>query len=133
MQSRNRELVLKYVACFNAGDLERLCQLFTSDAQIFGVLGWGGIDKARPIWEQLIKCFKMQLELQGIVEEGDSIAVRFIERGIFSEAFRGIQPTGKPYEVVAMEWFTFKNNLIFQRWGARDSAAIFRQMGIPLS
>lgn len=129
----NRDLVFSYVEAFNIGHLDGLCQLFTPDAQIFGVLGWGGLDKARPIWEQLIRCFHINLEIQSLVEEPGTIAVRFIERGVFSDTFRGTPPTGNRYEVIALEWFTFKNNLIFQRWGARDSAAIFRQMGIPLA
>jgi predicted ester cyclase len=34
--------------------------------------------------------------------------------------------------VVAMEWFVLKDGRIERRWGARDGAAIFRQMGLPL-
>jgi predicted ester cyclase len=41
--------------------------------------------------------------------------------------------SSKSYEVVAMEWFVFRDGKITQRWGARDSTAIFRQMGIPLT
>jgi uncharacterized membrane protein YecN with MAPEG domain len=32
-----------------------------------------------------------------------------------------------------MEWFALRDGKITHRWGARDSAAIFRQMGIPLT
>jgi hypothetical protein len=31
-----------------------------------------------------------------------------------------------------MEWFVIKDGRIHRRWGARDSAAQFRQMGLPL-
>jgi hypothetical protein len=31
-----------------------------------------------------------------------------------------------------MEWFEIRDGLIRQRWGARDLAAQFRQMGLPL-
>ena len=31
-----------------------------------------------------------------------------------------------------MEWFDFREALIVRRWGARDSASMFRQMGITL-
>jgi predicted ester cyclase len=75
----------------------------------------------------------MNLRVEATVAEGDSVAVRFIEKGTFSSSFRGIPPTGQSYEVIAMEWFVLQDGKITQRWGARDSSAIFRQMGIPLT
>lgn len=129
---QHRPLIHTYADSFNRGDLGAICRCFTPDAQIYGVLGWGGLEKARPIWEQLIRCFGMQLEIVGLIAEGDTAAVRYVERGRFVAPFRGLEPTGNSYEVTAMEWFVFRDGLIAQRWGARDSAAIFRQMGIPL-
>jgi predicted ester cyclase len=64
---------------------------------------------------------------------GNVVAVRYTESGQFVAPFRGLGPTGKSYEVVAMEWFEIGEGGIASRWGARDSAAIFRQMGIPLT
>jgi predicted ester cyclase len=52
---------------------------------------------------------------------------------VFSAPFRGTPPTGKSYEVVAMEWFVLEKGLIIRRWGALDWAAIARQVGIPLN
>jgi len=85
------------------------------------------------LWEQLIRCFKINLRVEAMVAEDDTVAVRYIERGTFSSPYRGISPTGKSYEVIAMEWFVLRDGKITQRWGARDSAAIFGQMGVPLS
>jgi predicted ester cyclase len=127
-----RALVLDYVAAFNRGDVEGVCRCFAPDAVIHGVLGWGDLSKARPIWEQLVRCFQMNLQVESIIAERNIVAVRYTERGKFFAPFRGVEPTGKPYEVVAMEWFELGDQSILRRWGARDSAAIFRQMGIPL-
>jgi steroid delta-isomerase-like uncharacterized protein len=129
----NKAVVLDYVNAFNQGDLEGVCRQFAPDAQIYGVLGFGGLDKARPIWEQLITCFTMKLQVEMMIEEGDVVAVRYTERGVFSAPFRGTPPTGKAYEVVAMEWFVLDKGRIIRRWGARDWAAIARQVGIPLN
>ncbi|MCC6699094.1 MAG: nuclear transport factor 2 family protein [Candidatus Hydrogenedentes bacterium] len=129
----NKAVVERYVEAFNRGDLETLCALFAEDAVVYGVLGWGGIDKVKPIWAQLITSLRMQLRIESIVEEGDIVAVRYTESGVFSAPFMGTPPTGKTYEVVAMEWFELRAGRILRRWGARDSAAIYRQLGIPLS
>ena len=67
---------------------------------------------------------------QSSAEEGDIVAVRYTERGTSVGPFRGQEPTGKSYEIVAMEWFEMKEGLIHRRWGARDSGAQQRQMGL---
>ena len=126
-----KSLVAKYVAAFNRGDVEGICQCFTPDAVVYGVLGWGSLDKARPIWQQLVTCFQINLHIESIVAEDDIVAVRYAERGRSVASFRGLEPTGKPYEVVAMEWFEIRDGGIARRWGARDSAAIFKQIGMP--
>ncbi len=128
----HESLIRSYADAFNCGDLEGLCALFDPSAQIYGVLGWGGLDKAKPIWQMLMTSFKINLEIAGLISEEDAMAVRFIERGLFAAPFRDIQPTGKTYQVLAMEWFELQGDRFIRRWGARDSAAIYRQLGIPL-
>jgi steroid delta-isomerase-like uncharacterized protein len=131
--AQNRDVITAYFDAFNRGDIDGVCGLFSPDAEIFGILARGGLDKATPMWEELVRCFKMNSHVEAMVAEGDTVAVRFIERGTFSSPFRGIPPTGKSYEVIAMDWFVLRDGKISQRWGARDSAAIFRQMGVPLT
>ncbi|HLH52913.1 MAG TPA: ester cyclase [Verrucomicrobiae bacterium] len=125
-----KSVVRKYVEAFNRGDVEEVCACFERDALVYGVLGWGEISKVRPIWEQLTRSFQINLQIESIIGEGKTVAVRYTERGRFVAAFRDVPPTGKAYEVIAMEWFEFGETGIMRRWGARDSAAINRQLGI---
>ncbi|MGD2130729.1 MAG: nuclear transport factor 2 family protein [Lysobacterales bacterium] len=124
-----RKVVLSYVEAFNRGDLDRLCALFSHDALVWGVLGWGTIEQVRPIWKQLIECLDMKLQVEGLISEGDTVAVRFTERGCSRRPFQGFEATGKAYEITAMEWFEIQDDKIRRRWGARDSASQYRQMG----
>ena len=55
--------VRRYVAAFNRGDVEGARAWLAPGAVVFGVLGWGEIAKARPIWEQLLRSFAMQLQV----------------------------------------------------------------------
>ncbi len=128
----HKQLVRTYVAAFNQGDSESLRQLFTPDALIQGVLGWGGLDKALPIWQELHTAFALELTIEDLVAEGDTVAARYTERGTFRGAFRGQEPTGLPFELVAMEWFTIVDGKIHRRWGARDSASQARQIQMKL-
>lgn len=127
--SANKQLVTQYVAAFNAGDFTRLRALFTPDAEIQGVLGWGNIDEvAMPVWRDLHAAYGIELTIEGLVAEGERVAARYIERGTFRAAFRGAAPTGKSYELLAIEWFEMKDGKIHRRWGAHDSAAMNRQL-----
>ncbi len=131
MSEQNKRVVMSYVDAFNRGDLDGVCALFASDALIYGALGWGGLEKARPLWEQLMRCFQMSLEVDAVVAEGDTVVVRYTERGRSVQSFRGGPVTGKDYEVLAMEWFVVKEGHIERRWGVRDAISMFAQMSLP--
>jgi len=131
-EEANKKIVLDYVDAFNRGDMEALGQLFTADALVYGVLGWGGLDKVVPIWLEIHNAFAVQLQVEAIITEGDTVAVRYLERGTSVGSFRGQAATGQSYEIVAMEWFIIQDGLIHRRWGARDSASQSRQMGLPI-
>lgn len=129
----NKAVVRRYVDAFNRADFDTLKSIFATDATVQGVLGAGGMDRVIGIWGELIAAFAINLAIVEMIAEGDCVAVRYTERGTFRSAFRGQPPTGKPYEVVAMEWFVVRDGKIQQRWGARDFAAIARQIGLPLN
>lgn len=131
-QEQNKNVVRQYAEAFNRGDLEALRGLFAEEAEIQGVLGKGMMDKVLPIWRQLVEGYGMQLQVEEMIAEDDRVAVRYIERGTFKAPAFGKEPTGKSYELVAMEWFVIRDGKIQRRWGARDAASQARQLGIPI-
>jgi predicted ester cyclase len=70
------------------------------------------------------------LTIEEFIAEGDTVAVRYTERGTFRAPFRGTEPTGKSYELIAIEWFTLRDGRILRRWGARDHHAQRTQLGM---
>jgi predicted ester cyclase len=127
-----KAVVREYVRAFNQGDLQKLKSLLAEDAEIQGVMGKGLFDKVEPIWRQLIEGYGMQLRIDGMIAEGNVVAVRYLESGTFRAPAFGHQPTGKSYELVAMEWFEIEGGKVKRRWGARDAASQARQLGIPV-
>lgn len=105
-----KKVVLKYVDAFNRGDLNELRSLLADEVEIQGVLAKGGFEEIVPIWRQLIEGYGIQLHIQGLVAEGNVVAARYIETGTFRAAAFGKQPTGKSYELVAMEWFEIEGD-----------------------
>ncbi len=132
MSERNKQIVREYVDAFNRRDLDAACATFSADAQVFGVLGNGPLEITRAIWQELIAANDMQLTIDSMVAEGDTVAVKFIERGKSIGSFRGLPVTGRTYEIIAMEWFEFENGKIKRRWAVRDSLSIAMQLGLPL-
>jgi steroid delta-isomerase-like uncharacterized protein len=129
----NKQVVLTYVNAFNDGDFETLRSIFAQDAVVQGVMGRGTMDKALAIWRMLHESLQCHLTVEEMVAEGNQVAVRYLERGTFVGSFRGHLPTGKPYELIAMEWFVIRDGKIVQRWGARDGESQARQIGLPLT
>ena len=82
-----------------------------------------------PIWRSLHEAFEIQIQIEDLIAEGDLVAARYSESGTFRAPFRGTQPTGKSYRLVAMEFFSLREGKIAERWGARDSAAMKTQLG----
>jgi steroid delta-isomerase-like uncharacterized protein len=132
-EDAHKRVVLDYVEAFNRADMEALRRLFTTDALVYGVLGWGGLDEVVPVWREIHEAFAIQLQVEAIIAEDDMVAVRYVERGKSVGSFRGQPATGKSFEVVAMEWFMIRDDKIHRRWGARDFASQARQMGLPLN
>lgn len=131
MKSEMPPSVANYIDAFNAGDFDTLLAQFTPDAFIYGVLASAPVQQAEPIWRELNQSMALQLMPQSFAVDGNSVAVRYLERGCFRAPFRGLaghQPTHRPYEITAIEWFDLQGGKIHRRWGARDSAAITRQV-----
>lgn len=131
-EAEAKRIVRDYVDAFNRGDLGRLRALLVDEAEIQGVLGKGMYDKIEPIWRQLIDGYGMQLEIEDLIADGNRVAARYRETGTFRAPAFGREPTGRSYELVAMEWFEIEGARIKRRWGARDAASQARQLGIPL-
>lgn len=125
-----KAVVRHYVDAFNRGDLDALKALLTDDAEIQGVWGQGAIDQIEPVWRQLIEGYGMQLRIEELIAQGSRVAARYVETGSFKAGAFGQQPTGKSYELVAMEWFEIVDGRIKRRWGARDTASQARQLAI---
>lgn len=125
----NKNIVRQYVEKFNAGDLAGLKEIFAEDALIYGVLGWGKVNEVMPIWRQLVDALEIQLTIEDVIAEGNTVAIRYSERGRSRGSFFDKPATGKSYQLVAMEWFVIKDGKIHRRWGARDAASQAKQLG----
>jgi ketosteroid isomerase-like protein len=91
-----KQVVLDYVDAFNSGDMDKLERLLAPDAEIQGVLGKGTFERVKPIWEQLITGYNMQIQVEDLVAEGNMVAARYVETGSFTKPAFGNEPTARP-------------------------------------
>lgn len=64
-----------------------------------------------------------------IVADGDTVAVRMIQRGTHEGTFMGIEPTGRAFEIQAMGFARMEDGKIVERWGVPDLFGLLRQLG----
>ncbi|EWG45904.1 hypothetical protein FVEG_06545 [Fusarium verticillioides 7600] len=77
----------------------------------------------------------IQWSVEQIITEGDKVVLRSKTRGTQTGPFMGFAPSGKGFEIVGMNLFTFANGKIVKEQGLPDLFGILVQIGavkIPL-
>ena len=63
------------------------------------------------------------------------MAVRLTQRGTMTGRYQigpmTIEPTGKSFELTAVEVFHVQDGRITKRWAARDRLGLFQQLEVP--
>jgi predicted ester cyclase len=70
-----------------------------------------------------------RLDIEGIIADGDMVAIRGTNSGTHEGEFAGILPTGKHYAVQHMHWFRVAEGKIAEHWAVRDDLCMRQQLG----
>lgn len=68
--------------------------------------------------------------VEQLVAEGDVVAARVTIRGTHEGEFLGIPATGRPVEVAAMDFVTFRDGKAAAHHGVGDMLALMQQLGV---
>ena len=60
----------------------------------------------------------------------DLVTVRTTVSGTMTAVMNGMQPTGKPYIMSAIDIYRFKDGKVVERWGNADGIGMMNQLGI---
>ncbi|CVL00350.1 uncharacterized protein FMAN_09829 [Fusarium mangiferae] len=77
----------------------------------------------------------IQWSVEQIITEGDTVVLRSKTRGTQTGPFMGFPPSGKRFEIVGMNLFTFSEGKIVKEQGLPDLFGILVQIGavkVPL-
>ena len=93
----------------------------------------GSPDKAGV--KQTIKMFRsafpdLRVTVEGIMAEGDVVAVRVVSHGTHKGDLMGIAPTGRAVTMNEQHWVRFANGQIVEHWGVEDNLGMMQQLGV---
>ncbi len=116
---------------FNKQDLSVVKASFTED---YVRHGYGG-PSANSLAEHIesLKTYhssltNAQFEIQQMVSDGESVAVRYILRGLHTGIFMGIEPSGNEIERHAVAIFTIHGNKVVEGHIVSDSGGLLDQL-----
>lgn len=71
----------------------------------------------------------LQHTVEGVIAEGDKVAMRASLRGTHRGEFQGVSPTGNPVAFGTVALFRFAEGKIAELWELADVPALLRQIG----
>ena len=72
----------------------------------------------------------LHVEVEEQFATDDHFAMRYTARGTHKGEFMGVAPTGKSFEVAALQISRIENGKVVERWGSTDQLGILKQLGI---
>jgi steroid delta-isomerase-like uncharacterized protein len=128
----NIEVIRVAREAFNANDLDACVDRLAPDViQHLAELPEPRV--GRDTWREGAELIKaafpdLAVEIEDIVAEGDSVALRLTIRGTHQREFLGIPATGRPVSYVSHEFYRVADGLIAEEWICSDTAGLFQQI-----
>jgi steroid delta-isomerase-like uncharacterized protein len=72
----------------------------------------------------------LNVTVEDMIAEGDTVAARFTARGVHKGSFMGLPATGKLITMTGIEIFRIKDDKIIELWGEANLLGLMQQLGI---
>jgi predicted ester cyclase len=131
-----KNTVLAAVAAWNSGNLQGYLDLYDPRVRVHGYRT-GTIDihgmrhLCEEVWDALPSAPgpNPHLIVDRMLEEGDSLAIRFVMSGLHVKPFLGIAATGRSYVLPGISIMHFEGVRCIERWVNADALRLFIQLG----
>jgi len=129
-ERENRDLILRYLEEFNAGNLEAAAACFADD--LVGhepsrdLHGRDGIMHSLAGFRNAFPDIRVTVE--DLVAEGDRVVVRWSFRGTQRGEVLGVAPTGRRVTVTRMIFYRISEGGISEYWGSWDRMGLLQQL-----
>jgi predicted ester cyclase len=71
-----------------------------------------------------------RFEVQRTVEQGDTVVVHFIHKGIHTGELMGIPPTNRDFAYEHIHILRFEDGRAVEHWGVHDHLSFMQQLGM---
>lgn len=129
----NKALVRRYYdEVFNQRDVDLVDQLAVEDYvehDPFPGQGDGRDDLKARVQLILDAMRPLRFEVQDVVAEGDTVVVRWVQRGTQSGSFMGIPSTGREFTIAGIDIHRLRDGRMAEHWHVVDLFALLQQLG----
>ena len=134
MSDANKAVLRRFFdEAFGKGNLAAVDELVADNFVDHSPPPNGSPDKAGV--KQIVKMFRsafpdLRLTVEGIIAEGDIVAVRVVSHGTHKGELMGIAPTGRTITMNEQHWVRVANGKIVEHWGVEDNLGMMQQLGV---
>ena len=134
MSQQNKAIVRRYIEeAWIQGKIDILDEILTPDVSVntppFGK--YTGIENAKnDLKISQAGYTDMQVTIEGIIAEGDIVAVWFTFTGNHTGEVLGIPPSGKKLTLSALGWFRLTNGKIAEAFFNQDNLGFLLELGL---
>ncbi len=90
-----------------------------------------GVEGLKGFFRKMRSAFPdLKAEPVEVVATEDHVAMRYTISGTHQGEFQGVSPTGKSFQVAALQLARFENGRCVERWGSTDELGMMKQLGI---
>jgi predicted ester cyclase len=108
--------------------------LYSENVVLHGYVGVEpGLDSVKRYYQTFWSAFPdARVTLEEIVEQGETMAVRFLLTGTLRGPFLNILPRGQTMSVPGITMLRFQSGKCVERWSFVDSLSLLAQLGVNL-
>lgn len=125
-----KSIVQRIYKAFESGDgsiADEVIAPGAVDHEMPGATGPDALKQAIAMFHGAFSGLKMSMD--EILEQGDSVAVRFTVTGTHTGEFAGVPATGNRVEFGGIDIIHFKDGKMVEHWGYTDQVGLMQQIG----
>lgn len=126
-----RSIVERALRCFaDPARRQEYFEVYSEDIVLHGYQGVGpGLNEVKRFYNGFWDVFPdAQVNAQEILEQGDTLAIRYVTSGRQQKPFMGIAAAGQQIELPGISILHFRNGRCFERWTCSDSLLLLNQI-----
>jgi steroid delta-isomerase-like uncharacterized protein len=133
--STNRALAERFAQTLTDHDLDAFAELLDDRYVNHNRYAAPGKDGSVGIFAAFIAAFEdFRVEIDDIVEAGQTVVGRYTYRGRHTGTFMGVPPSGAQIEMHSIDIWRVHDGRLFEHWDELNSLEFFQQIGaIPTS